>query len=380
MKCFARSVGSLIVCARLVFLGAQAARACTIFVLTDGNQTLFCNNEDWSNPKTRIWFLPAQGHYGCVYVGFDNGWAQGGMNTEGLAFDWVAGYKEEWQPDAQARPVIGNPAQRMLQTCATVEDAIAFHHKYREPSFSYARILVADRTGASAVIGAKDGKLHVVRMKQSRGFGYAGTTLDKLLGESAKATPADGARILQTCTQTGEFATKYYNIFDLKTGDIYLHPTAKQADELKLNLANELEKGAHYYDLPQIRRQLKQSPKPLLENMRDFPLFRLKPIRDEHPEVTARVRGLVQAAITGSLRSDDFTDESWQQVSKEQADIQRLLQTFGDLRSVTLMERDSKDARRSYRYRLAFEKAKTLQSYVFNKQGRVVRVITEDIE
>jgi hypothetical protein len=30
--------------------------ACTIFVLTDTNRALFCNNEDWSNPKTRIWF------------------------------------------------------------------------------------------------------------------------------------------------------------------------------------------------------------------------------------------------------------------------------------------------------------------------------------
>jgi hypothetical protein len=65
---------------------------CTIFVLTDTNQALFCNNEDWSDPKTRIWFLPAgDRYYGAVNVGFDNGWAQGGLNTESLAFDWVAG-------------------------------------------------------------------------------------------------------------------------------------------------------------------------------------------------------------------------------------------------------------------------------------------------
>jgi penicillin V acylase-like amidase (Ntn superfamily) len=66
--------------------------ACTIFVLTDTNRALFCNNEDWSETKTRIWFLPAgDGYYGAAYVGFDNGWAQGGLNTEGLAFDWVTG-------------------------------------------------------------------------------------------------------------------------------------------------------------------------------------------------------------------------------------------------------------------------------------------------
>ena len=32
------------------------ASACTIFVLTDKDRALFCNNEDWSNPNTRIWF------------------------------------------------------------------------------------------------------------------------------------------------------------------------------------------------------------------------------------------------------------------------------------------------------------------------------------
>src|SRR6185436_16552673 len=74
-----------------------SVRACTIFVLTDANSVFFCNNEDWSNPKSRIWFVPANTkHYGCVYVGFDDGFAQGGMNTEGLASDWVADSKEPW--------------------------------------------------------------------------------------------------------------------------------------------------------------------------------------------------------------------------------------------------------------------------------------------
>lgn len=358
----------------------QQSPACTIFVLTDGDQALFCNNEDWSDPNTRIWFLPAEGHYGCVYVGFDNGWAQGGMNTEGLAFDWVAGYKEEWQPDSQARPIVGNPSQRMLQTCATVDEAIAFHKAYREPSFSYARMLVADRTGASAVIGAKNGKLHVVRMNQSRGFGYAAETLDKLLGAAPKPTPADGARILQACTQKGKYATKYYNVFDLKSGDIFLHPSPKQSGELKLNLAAELKKGGHYYEMRAIRKQLKQSPKPLLENMQDFPLFRIKPIPDTEPAITARVRALFEAAAKGAMRPDDFTVESWERVSKEQADAQKLLASFGDLRAVTLMERSEKDAPRSYRYRLEFEKAKALQCFVFNEQRKVVRITTEDLE
>jgi penicillin V acylase-like amidase (Ntn superfamily) len=69
---------------------APPAKACTIFVLTDSSHALFCNNEDWSDANTRIWFEPAgKGYYGAAYVGFDNGWPQGGVNTEGLAYDWV---------------------------------------------------------------------------------------------------------------------------------------------------------------------------------------------------------------------------------------------------------------------------------------------------
>lgn len=90
--------------------------ACTIFVLTDGTRALFFNNEDWLNPNTRIWLAPAgDGHYGCAYVGFDDGRAQGGLNTEGLAFDWVAGYMEKWEPDPGMKRVRGNPSERMLE-------------------------------------------------------------------------------------------------------------------------------------------------------------------------------------------------------------------------------------------------------------------------
>src|SRR4051812_33019247 len=82
------------------FLASASVQACTIFVLTDTNRVLFCNNEDWSDFKTRIWFVPGKpGTNGCAYVGFTDGWAQGGLNTEGLAFDWVAGYKEKLEPD-----------------------------------------------------------------------------------------------------------------------------------------------------------------------------------------------------------------------------------------------------------------------------------------
>lgn len=72
------------------------SNACTIFVLSDARNTFFFNNEDYSNPVTCIWFMPGgKNYHGAAYVGFDNDWAQGGVNTAGLAFDWVSGYEND---------------------------------------------------------------------------------------------------------------------------------------------------------------------------------------------------------------------------------------------------------------------------------------------
>jgi len=142
-------LATLAIVATLTFSFVHNSSACTVFVLTDGHRVLFCNNEDWTNPATRIWFVPGgTGYQGCVYVGFDDGWARGGMNSEGLACDWVGGFLEEWHVDS-ATSVRGNPTERLLESCATVDEAIQFFQNHSEPDFRRARIFVADRSGAS---------------------------------------------------------------------------------------------------------------------------------------------------------------------------------------------------------------------------------------
>ena len=233
-------------------------------MLTDGEHVLFCNNEDWENFKTRIWFVPeGPSRSGCVYVGFDNGWAQGGMNTAGLAFDWVAGYRERWQRDSKMKSVAGNPCELMLATCRTADEAVAFFREHWEPSFSYAKVLVADRTGASVRIGAHDGALQIERDNRCRGFGYAQRVLDKMLVEKPTPTPENAETILRAARQDGRYATKYSNVYDLKSGDIFLLPTPGRDEVVKVNLNEELKKGGHFYDMPEIHDEMAQAPRPL---------------------------------------------------------------------------------------------------------------------
>jgi hypothetical protein len=352
--------------------------ACTIFVLTDTNRALFCNNEDWTSFKTRIWFVPASDqHHGGVYVGFDNDYAQGGMNTEGLAFDWVAGYTEAWQPDPKVPIVWGNSGQEALENCATVEEAIAFFRGHQDRGFFRAKILLADRTGASVIIGGKAGKLQVERANTCRGFGYGAQTLDKMLTRTTEPTVSNGFKILRACLQKD--ATKYANVFDLKSGDIFLYPFPDHDDEVNFNLAVELKKGGHYYDMPQIKEQLIGPGQPLLADMECLRLDKYKPIPDREPEVTAHVRGMLQSVQDGTMHADDFTEVMWKEEAPRQKETQETLKAMGRLVSLTLVDHSAQGGKRSYRYRVEFESCTLLQYMVFDEQNKIAVSRTEEI-
>jgi hypothetical protein len=256
-------------------LVAPRATACTVFTIAGGEHVLFCNNEDFSNPNTRIWFIPAADKKnGCVFVGFDDGWGQGGLNSKGLAYGWVAGFKERWQRGPGLADVRGNPCQRMLESCQTVEEAVAFFRQNWEESFSYGRLLVADRTGKSAIIRAKDGKLDAPVGTQSQGighrFGLRGNDGAEMLSRIAKPAMIDAVRLLKFTLQEGPNATKYSTIYDLATCDIRLYRFPEQTEPVRFNLSRELENGPHYYDIPALPKQLTEPLKPLTDDMKKY--------------------------------------------------------------------------------------------------------------
>ncbi|AGA24956.1 C45 family peptidase [Singulisphaera acidiphila] len=370
--------------AALAAFTVQSVEACTIFVITDANRVLFCNNEDWSNPKSRIWFAPeGDGYLGCAYVGFDHGWAQGGLNTKGLAFDWVAGAMGKWKPGTDMKVARGNPSERMLETCATVDEAIAFFRQYRELSFAHAKILVADSSGKSVIIGAKDGKLQIDEGSQCRGFGYGQKTLDKMLPPAPEPTVANGAGILRACLQDGKNGTKYSNIFDLKSGDIHLFPASRLSDGVKLNLAAELTKGEHYYDIPRISEQMTQLPMPLLNNMKRLFLDQFKPIPDTEPGITKRIRVILENLLDGVARAEDYTAEFWTKIKQDEVQAITDFKLLGKIASLTLVERKAEGENHSHRYLVGFKDVMEVEvqlRFVLDQKDRVVLVELEGIE
>ena len=247
--------------ALLTGLSAPLA-ACTIFMATQGDLTLVGNNEDWKETATRAWFLaPEEGKYGRVFFGFENGWAQGGMNEKGLCYDWVAGYKEDWSPDPEKKQLIGNVSEKILEKAATVEEALAFFGKYNVPPFAMAKIMLVDRQGVSAIVGFTKGRLKIDLSSGSHQvLGYGKGIVDAVLGESPVLSIDSCLKTLEACIQDGTYATKYSNLYDLKNGDVHICNFHAKKKPVRLNLKKELEKGNHTYEIPKLEEQIGKPP------------------------------------------------------------------------------------------------------------------------
>jgi hypothetical protein len=326
----------------MIFVGAIfPSNACTVFVLTNGKHTYFFNNEDFTNPNTRIWFIPkGKGYYGAAYVGYNDGEAQGGVNTEGLAYDWVTVDSDSYITDLNYVPEDNlirldfNTSQWMLERCKTVEEAIKFYQTYREPAFAKSTLLIADKSGASVIIGSKDGKIYFDKSEVSRGLGYGETTFQKLYKAEYSNDETAGVQILKQCIAPGDGGTKYSNSYDLKTGEITFYNFDNQT-ETKFHLSDELKKGPHYYEPSKIAKQIKQTLRPLMLNMNRHILFLNKSLIDQEPEITAKIKNLFSEIASGKLIYDDLTESFATDLRKVEDVIKINYGRFGNLMSLS---------------------------------------------
>ena len=124
------AVAGLVACA-VALIGNPVVLACTAFCSAGAGQVLVGNNEDWNNPHTKIWFVPAKpGSYGRMYVGFDDLWPQGGMNERGLWFDGFATPPVKATGSANLPNFPGNIVDRAMAECSTVEDVVRLFSRF----------------------------------------------------------------------------------------------------------------------------------------------------------------------------------------------------------------------------------------------------------
>jgi hypothetical protein len=238
---------------------APEASACTAFTATCGSTTLVGNNEDFNNPRTRIWFVPGSAkELGRMYVGYDNGSPQGGMNEAGLFFDGFAVERVAAKTtDASTRKprFEGVLMDKAMAECRTVDDVVRLFEQYDRSFLESGVLMFVDKSGDAVAIetdaiARKKGPWFVqTNFRQSRTPESAIScprfqTATRMLKEMAGCASIEGFRkvLAATSAEGGEYPTLYSNLYELDKGVMHLyyfrdfdHPkTIRLADELKL--------------------------------------------------------------------------------------------------------------------------------------------------
>lgn len=147
----------------LASMAAPHLCACTIVTMSRDGTMLIGNNEDWTDPRSKMWVIPAApGEYGRIVFGFAPRFIQGGINEHGLFLDANALPPTGWQPDP-GKPLFEDEINDyILAHCATVADAVAFFNTY-SVFLGGGKFVIADARGESIVVEWADGADRITR-------------------------------------------------------------------------------------------------------------------------------------------------------------------------------------------------------------------------
>lgn len=242
--------------------------ACTIFEASQGDSVLVGNNEDYFDDGVLLDFYPAtaKSRGRLVFRVERNRYPFGGMNDRGLFFDWCAlPRRGDIAFPPKRKSYDGILCDKMLAECSTVEEAIALYRAYNDPWLYEGHMLVADRTGASAVIewGAKDlsvirkaGRFQVLSNFNLGSPGLAGwypcpryDAAAKALSDAPAFTVDLFRRTLEAVRQEGANPTIHSEIYELDKGIVHVFKRGDFGSELLIDLGAELRKGRKTYRL-----------------------------------------------------------------------------------------------------------------------------------
>jgi hypothetical protein len=234
---------------------------CTVIYGTDDDFAFGGNNEDYSNPDTRIWFIPSEnGRYGRALVGYEGFFWQGGMNDQGLFFDVMAvdnpievdqGIKSRYE---------GSLPAKALAECAKVDCVLDLFQEYHAFDTWTFQFMFGDAFGNSVIIEPEENSFGGSYLVGTN-FYQSMTNLNSCrycfrywtarnLFEAADGLSLELIRDVLNETHLEDVRpTQYSTIYDLKEKDIYLYFFYNFEQVRVFDLEEELAKGYHVYDM-----------------------------------------------------------------------------------------------------------------------------------
>ncbi len=247
----------------LTFIFNQNLFGCSLIKITINGKTIVGNNEDFSNPDTRIWFEPGGiQHYGVVYVGYDNLFPEGGMNEAGLVFDAFGVSDKPLKDTTNKEPIFELDLKRKIMSeCSTVEEVNALINKYNLYFWSHSVWVFLDKTGKylivdgdSRILGEKN---YFVQTNFRQSEITDETRIDcwrykkamSLLKKHSEASIEYCTSIMDSVHQKG---TLYTTIYDLDNAIIYLYYFHNYKKVMRFDLKEELKKGERILVIPEL--------------------------------------------------------------------------------------------------------------------------------
>ncbi len=263
---------SLAVVSCVVLGYSPPAHGCTAFYATDGEIILVGNNEDvpeslaqaWGG--THMWFIPPEdGMYGKVCFGYGDlnpygiDFVQGGMNETGLFFDYFSTAFNEIT-ESLDKPIYDDVlADKAMDEYSTVEEVMQLYDTYNLQAqyLEMAQVMFGDKFGNSAIIEG-DSTITISEWYQVCTNFYHSCPE---LGGYPCGRYETAVEMLDNCSVfSTEFcrtvldavsseSTQYSHIYDLKSGMFYLFFHGNFKEFIKIDLQDELAKGAASYEL-----------------------------------------------------------------------------------------------------------------------------------
>ncbi len=241
------------------------SHGCTVFYASNDKVALGGNNEDWHIPLTKLWFVPATAEtHGVAYVTFSNHLAvQGGMNDQGLFFDFLAVKPLEVARSLDFERWNGHPLKIIMQRCATVDEAVRMFETHPRGFLKRCNVFLGDAKGNSAIIeGAavrqKTGRFQVATNLRPSIVPHKKVTCrryhiaHKMLADASEFDVPLFRRICSAVHQEGNNSTLYSTIYDLKHQVIYLYHFHNFENVVVLDLKKELAKGERILEMPDL--------------------------------------------------------------------------------------------------------------------------------
>jgi len=248
---------SLAIMLLVVFvLSPNESYACTGFIADNDAVVLVGNNEDWPEPCSMVWFLPHEkGKYGRMYFGFSSGGPPfGGMNDQGLFFDKFGLARKPVQTSEQRKDGRADLILRIMETCATVEEALQVLKQYNLKFLERVQLMLADKTGDAAiiedaeVIHRKQGKYQVVtnfrlsEIQPQDTIHWRYKKANSLLQKKPVSFESFRDILDAVHLEDRRWPTQYSNIYDLKNGVVYVYHFHDFQRKVVFNLYEELRK------------------------------------------------------------------------------------------------------------------------------------------